>query len=76
MSTIIKDGRVINAVLRKMATENNFNFSNVYFNDCYKYIQTVDHNERDADFCKTEYKGSQFKVQYFSGCFNPYLVKL
>jgi len=25
---------------------------------------------------KIEYKGNQYKLQYFDGCFNPYLVQL
>ena len=74
METIIKDGRVINAVLRKMSIENNFDIENVYFNQWYKYIQTVDHNKKDSDYCQTDYKGQQYKVKYYSGCFNPYLV--
>jgi hypothetical protein len=76
MSTIVKDGRTINAVLRKMSIENDFDIDNVYFNQWYKYIHTVDVNKPDADFCVTEHKGNKYKVHYFSGCFNPYLVKL
>ena len=76
METIIKDGRTINAILRKMAKENNFDINNVYFNEWYKYIQTIDHNKKDSDFCETEYKGSLYKVMYFSGCFNPFLVSM
>ena len=76
METIVKDGRIINAVLRKMSIENDFDIDNVYFNQWHKYIHTVDVNKPDADFCVTEYKGINYKVHYFSGCFNPYLVKL
>jgi hypothetical protein len=75
-TTILKDGRTINAVLRKMSKENNFDIENVYFNPWYKYIMTVDINKLDADFCITEYKGETYKVEYLSGSFNPYLVKL
>jgi hypothetical protein len=73
---IIKDARVINAILRKMSKENNFEFENVYVNQDYKYIQTIDHDKKDADFCRTEYKGSVYKVRYFDGCFSPFMVKL
>jgi hypothetical protein len=73
---IVRDARVINAILRKMAKENNFEFENVYVNQYHKYIQTIDHDKKDADFCLTNYKGKNYKVQYFSGCFNPYLVEL
>jgi hypothetical protein len=73
---IIKDARVINAILRKMSKENNFEIENVYVNQDYKYIQTIDHDKKDADFCRTEYKGNVYKVRYFDGCFNPFMVKL
>jgi hypothetical protein len=76
METIIKDGRTINAVLRKMAKENDFDFNNVYFNQWYKYIQSIDIHKKDADYCQTDYKNNIYKVKYFSGCFNPYLVKI
>ncbi len=73
---IIKDNRVGNAVLRQMAKEYGFDINNVYLNDEYKYICTVDHNKKDADFCITEYKNKTYKVQYFSGCFNPFLISI
>jgi hypothetical protein len=76
MKTIIKDGRIANAVLRKMSKENNFEIENVYFDQCYKYINTVDINKPDADLCKTEYKGNRYKVKYFDGCFKPFIVRL
>lgn len=74
METIIKNKRLIKAVLKKMAIENNFDIENVWVNEDYKYIQTVDNNKKDADFCRTEYGGRNYKVTYFSGCFNPFLV--
>ena len=73
---ITKDNRVGNAVLRQMAKEYGFDINNVYLNDKYKYICTVDHNKKDADFCITEYKNKTYKVQYFSGCFNPFLISI
>ena len=71
---IVRDGRIINAVLRKMAKEYKFDIENVYFNDEHKYIHTINHDQKDADYCITNYKNNTYKVMYFSGCFNPYLT--
>ena len=73
---IVRDLRTGNAILKRMAKENNFDIDNVYINNDFKYIHTVDINKDDADFCTTEYKGNKYKVQYISGCFNPFIVKL
>lgn len=75
MNTIVKDIRVGKAVLRRMAKEHNFDVGNVFMNPDFKYIQTINHNKKDADFCQVEYKGSVYQVKYFDGCFMPYLVK-
>ena len=72
---IVKDLRVGNAILRKMAKENDFNIDNVYLNKNFKYIHTVNLNEKDADYCKTEYKGNKYQVKYLSGCFYPFITK-
>ena len=69
------DKRILNAILRKLCKENDVEISNVYISD-FGYVQTVDNNKKDVDFCKTEYKGKTYKVQYFSGCFNPYIAEL
>lgn len=76
MSTIIRDGRIINAVLRKMSIENDFDIDNVYFNEWYKYIDIRDINDTKVFNCVTEYKNNTYKIMFFDGCFNPYLVKL
>ena len=65
----------LNAILRKMAKENDFDINNVYIDKDYKYIHTVDVSKKDADYCKTNYKGINYKVQYVSGCFNPFIVE-
>jgi len=75
MNTIVKDIRVGKAVLRRMAVKHNFDAGNVFMNPSFKYIQTIDHDKKDADFCQVEYKGSVYQVKYFDGCFMPYLVK-
>jgi len=72
----VRDLRVGNAILRKMSKESNFDIDNVYMHPEFKYICTMDHDKKDADFCSTEYKGSTYKVSYFSGCFNPFIEKL
>ena len=72
----VRDLRVGNAILRKMSKENNFDIDNVWMHTDFKYICTIDHDKKDADFCQTEYKGSNYRVSYFSGCFNPFIGKL
>jgi len=69
----IKDLRVGNAILRKMARECEFDIDNVYLSE-YGYVCTINHDKKDADFCKTDYKGVTYKVQYVSGCFNPFIT--
>ena len=72
----ITDVNKITKVLTKMSLENDFDIDNVYVNPDFKYIETNDFDKKDADFCSTTYRGDKYKVRYFSGCFNPYLVKL
>ena len=69
----VKDKRIGNAILRKMAKENNFSIDNVYLHE-YGYVCTINIHEPDADFSSTEYKGQTYKIKYFSGCFNPYIT--
>jgi hypothetical protein len=76
MSNVVTDLRVGNAILRKMAKENNFDIDNVWMHTDYKYVCTIDHDKKDADLCVTQYKDNVYKVNYFSGCFNPYIEKI
>lgn len=72
--TTVTDNRIGNAILRKLCKENNVDLNNVCLNPTYSYVETVNFDKADVDFCKTEYKGNTYKVQYFSGCFNPYIT--
>lgn len=71
----VKDIRIGNAILRKMAKENDFDINNVSLSP-FGYINTVDFNKPDADRCETEYKGKNYKVTYIDGCFNPFIIQL
>ena len=73
MGIIVKDKRIGNAILRKLCKENDVNIENVWLSE-WGYIENVI-REKDVDFCQTDYKGSLYKVQYISGCFNPFIVK-
>ena len=73
---IVKDLRVGNAILKRMAEENNFDINNVFIHVNFKYIDTIDISKNDVSYCVTEYKGNKYKVKYFDGCFNPFIVKL
>ena len=69
----IKDKRILNAILRKMCKENNIDINNVFISE-FGYIQTVNVNDKDADFCSTIYKGIKYEVTYLSGCFYPFIL--
>ena len=71
----MKDKRVLNAILRKLCKENNVDINNVYISE-YGYIETVNVHQKDVDFCQTEYKGTNYKVMYFDGCFNPFITAI
>lgn len=70
---ILKNKTIANAILRKMARECGFDIDNVYLSE-YGYVCTVDINKPDADFCKTDYKGVMYRVEYLEGCFNPFIT--
>jgi hypothetical protein len=65
--------RVLNAILRKICKENGIDVNNVYISK-FGYVQTVDINKKDADFCSTVYEGVEYKVQYLDGCFYPFIL--
>lgn len=69
----IRDRRVLNAILRKICKENEIDINNVFISE-FGYIQTVDFNKKDVDFCSTIYKGTEYKVKYLDGCFNPFIL--
>ena len=68
--------RQLKAILKKMCVENNIDQNNVFINENYGYVQTVDFSKKDADFCKTEYNGKMYICRYLSGCFNPYILEV
>ena len=59
-----------------MCKENGVNPENVYIKKYFGYVETVNVREKNADYCETEYKGKKYKVDYFSGCFNPYIFEI
>lgn len=70
---IIKDKRILKAILRKICKENDIDVNNVYISK-FGYVKTVDLNKKDADFCSTVYEGVEYKVQYLPGCFYPFIL--
>ena len=74
ISYVVKDRRIKNIVIRKICIENNIDNSNfaIYCNENFDYI------EYDNDICitllSTTYKGNKYSFEYFSGCFNAYMV--
>ena len=47
-----KDKRVLNAILRKICKENDIDINNVYISQ-FGYVETVNHNKKDASYCRT-----------------------
>ena len=70
---VTKDKRVLNAILRKICKENDIDINNVYISE-FGYVQTINHNKKDVDFCSTIYKGIEYKVRYLDGCFYPFIL--
>lgn len=62
----------LNAILDKLCIENEVPRENVWINEPYGYVENMV-NKKDVDFCTTTYRGRKYKVQYFSGCFYPFI---
>lgn len=82
-SKVVRDRRVINAILRRAAKQNNVPEGIKMVASEWGYIEIY---RTDADaptinhlwtsFSDVEYKGKKYKSRYFSGCFNPYVVEM
>ena len=73
--TFIPKNRTIkNAVIRKICKENNIDNSNykIYCNKYYNYTEYD--NDISITLLSTIYKGIEYTFEYFSGCFNAYMV--
>lgn len=82
-SKVVKDKRVINAILRIAAKKNNVPKGIRMEASQWGYIEIY---RADADapainylwysFSDVEYKGKKYMSKYFSGCFKPYVVEM
>ena len=74
ISYIVKDRRIKNAVISKICKENNIDNSNfaIYCNKYYNYMEYD--NDISITLLSTTYKGIKYTFEYFSGCFNAYMV--
>lgn len=82
-SKVVKDRRVINAILRRAAKKNNVPNGIKMEASTWGYIEIC---RTDADapsinhlwssFYNVEYKGKKYESKYFSGCFKPYVVEM
>ena len=74
ISYIVKDRRTKNAIIRKICKENNIDNSNfaIYCNENFDYMEYD--NEISITLLSTTYKGIKYTFEYFSGCFNAYMV--
>lgn len=82
-SKVVRDRRVINAILRRAAKKNNIPKGIKMESSQWGYIEIY---RTDADapeinyswhsFYDVEYKGKMYESRYFSGCFKPYVVEM
>ena len=61
---IVKDLRTLKAISKK------YNFT---YNKKYKYLENYNN---DLYFKNIVYNNKNYDLQFFSGCFNPYLVEV
>ena len=68
------DKRIKNAVIAKICKENNIDNSNfaIYCNEHFNYMEY--NNDVHITLLSTIYKGIKYTFEYFSGCFNAYMV--
>ena len=74
ISYIVTDRRTKNAVIRKICKENNIDNSDfaIYCNENFNYMEYD--NEISITLLSTTYKGIKYTFEYFSGCFNAFMV--
>ena len=73
---IIRDNRIGNAILRRMA-KSMLCEGEVYMDSRFHYIEfTCTDDITLISFARIEYKGCWYEARYFDGCFNPYLVRM
>jgi hypothetical protein len=73
---LVRNLKMATNILNKICKENGIDPENVYINESYSYVETVNVNKKDADYCTTDYRGQLYEVQYLSGCFNPFIVRV
>ena len=42
----------------------------------FKYVNSYDYYNSDKNIDKFKYKNNTYKIKYFDGCFNPFVIKL
>ena len=74
ISFIVTDRRTKNAVIRKICKENKIDNSDfaIYCNENFNYMEYD--NDISITLLSTTYKGIKYTFEYFSGCFNAYMV--
>lgn len=66
------DRRIKNAVISKICKENNIEKDKIYCNEYWNYMEYD--NDIRITLLATTYKGIKYTFEYFSGCFNAYMV--
>ena len=65
----------LTTILKKLCKEHGVDEDNVFISD-FGYVETVDHSKKDVDYKRTIYRGVEYQVKYFDGCFNPFIVEV
>lgn len=74
ISYIVTDRRTKNSIIAKICKENNIDNSN-YTIYCNKYFNYMEYdNNISITLLSTIHKGIKYTFEYFSGCFNAYMV--
>lgn len=73
---MIKDGRVLNALCRRLTQQINAK-GTIYPERVYKYIEFTHIGDVvPALVERVQYKGHAYKLHLYSGCFAPYFIRL
>jgi hypothetical protein len=73
---MITDGRILNALCRRLTQQINAK-GVIYYERRYKYVDFTHVDDiAPAVFDKVRYKGNDYKLHFYSGCFSPYFIRL
>jgi hypothetical protein len=73
---MITDGRILKALCRRLTQQINAK-GTICYEHVYKYIEFTHVDDKTpALFERVQYKGHDYKLHFYSGCFSPYFIRL